>query len=87
MLSARNSSANRSGIRSRCGSRRSESWQARIGDATDAIAQTCVESMSYDWRPYKVGVAGSIAYATMLAKAGSGVFVERVDLVQQRLHG
>ncbi len=45
-----------------------KSWQARIGEATDAIAQTFVESMSYDWRLYKVDVAGSIAHATMLAK-------------------
>lgn len=47
-----------------------KSWQARIGEATDAIAQQFVESMSYDWRLYKVDVAGSIAHATMLAKVG-----------------
>jgi argininosuccinate lyase len=47
-----------------------KSWQARIGEATDAIAQSFVESMSYDWRLYKVDVAGSIAHATMLAKVG-----------------
>jgi argininosuccinate lyase len=45
-----------------------KSWQARISEATDAIAQQFVESMSYDWRLYKVDVAGSIAHATMLAK-------------------
>jgi argininosuccinate lyase len=44
-----------------------KSWQARIGEATDAIAQTFVESMSYDWRLYKADIAGSIAHATMLA--------------------
>lgn len=47
-----------------------KSWQARISEATDAIAQEFVESMSYDWRLYKVDVAGSIAHATMLAKVG-----------------
>jgi argininosuccinate lyase len=47
-----------------------KSWQSRISEATDAIAQTFVESMSYDWRLYKVDVAGSIAHATMLAKVG-----------------
>ena len=47
-----------------------KSWQARIGEATDAIAQSFVESMSYDWRLYKVDVAGSIAHATMLEKVG-----------------
>src|SRR3954451_5219730 len=45
-----------------------KSWQSRISEATDAIAQSFVESMSYDWRLYKVDVAGSIAHATMLAK-------------------
>src|ERR1051325_8066526 len=47
-----------------------KSWQSRISEATDAIAQTFVESMSYDWRLYKVDVAGSCAHVTMLAKAG-----------------
>ena len=43
-----------------------KSWQSRIGEATDAIAQSFVESISYDWRLYKADVAGSIAHATML---------------------
>jgi argininosuccinate lyase len=47
-----------------------KSWQARIGEATDAIAQESVESISYDRRVYKVDIAGSIAHATMLAKVG-----------------
>ncbi len=47
-----------------------KSWQARISEATDAIAQEFVESMSYDWRLYKVDIAGSIAHATMLEKVG-----------------
>ncbi len=46
----------------------SKSWQARISEATDAIAQSFVESISYDWRLYKHDIAGSIAHATMLAK-------------------
>src|SRR3954468_15368000 len=45
-----------------------KSWQARISEATDAIAQSFVESISYDWRLYKHEIAGSIAHATMLAK-------------------
>src|SRR6185503_18847425 len=45
-----------------------KSWQARIGEATDAIAQKFVESISYDRRLYKHDIAGSIAHATMLAK-------------------
>src|SRR6195952_123024 len=55
----------------------SKSWQARIGEATDAIAQTFVESMSYDWRLYKVDIAGSIAHATMLEKVGLITAVDR----------
>src|SRR5687768_12194495 len=47
-----------------------KSWQARIGEATDAIAQSFVESISYDRRLYKQDIAGSIAHATMLAKVG-----------------
>src|SRR3954454_9226833 len=45
-----------------------KSWQARIGEATDAMAQKFVESISYDRRLYKHDIAGSIAHATMLAK-------------------
>jgi argininosuccinate lyase len=47
-----------------------KSWQARIAESTDAIAQSFVESVSYDWRLYKHDIAGSIAHATMLAKVG-----------------
>src|SRR5208282_2999344 len=45
-----------------------KSWQARISEATDALAQSFVESISYDQRLYKHDIAGSIAHATMLAK-------------------
>src|SRR4051812_43778977 len=47
-----------------------KSWQARIGEGTDALAQSFVESISYDRRIYKQDVAGSVAHATMLAKVG-----------------
>jgi argininosuccinate lyase len=46
-----------------------KSWQARIGEATDSIAQSFVESISYDRRIYRQDIAGSIAHATMLADA------------------
>jgi argininosuccinate lyase len=45
-----------------------KSWQARIGEATDELAQKFVESISYDRRLYKHDIAGSIAHAQMLAK-------------------
>ncbi len=44
-----------------------KSWQARIGEATDQLAQSFVESISYDRRLYKQDIAGSIAHARMLA--------------------
>ena len=47
-----------------------KSWQARISEATDALAQSFIESISYDRRLYKHDIAGSIAHATMLAKVG-----------------
>ena len=47
-----------------------KSWQARISEATDAIAQAFVESVSYDWRLYKQDVAGSICHAHMLSAVG-----------------
>jgi len=47
-----------------------KSWQSRIGQATDKLAQSFVESISYDRRMYKQDIAGSIAHATMLAKVG-----------------
>src|SRR5688500_9995775 len=47
-----------------------KSWQSRIAEATDALAASFVESISYDRRLYKHDVAGSIAHATMLAKVG-----------------
>ena len=47
-----------------------KSWQARIAEATDALGQDFVESVSYDWRLYKQDVAGSLAHAAMLAKVG-----------------
>jgi argininosuccinate lyase len=54
-----------------------KSWQARIGEATDAIAQSFVESISYDRRMYKHDIAGSIAHATMLEKVGLITGAER----------
>lgn len=59
-----------------------KSWQARISEATDAIAQAFVESISYDWRLYKHDVAGSIAHATMLAKVGLITDADRDAIVK-----
>jgi argininosuccinate lyase len=54
-----------------------KSWQARIAEATDALAQSFVESISYDKRLYKHDIAGSIAHAKMLEKVGLLTGAER----------
>src|SRR5215204_4442389 len=59
-----------------------KSWQARIGEATDAIAQKFVESISYDRRIYKQDIAGSLAHAAMLAKVGLITEDERAKIEQ-----
>ncbi len=59
-----------------------KSWQARISEATDAIAQKFVESISYDRRMYKHDIAGSVAHATMLAKVGLINDAERDAIIE-----
>src|SRR3954469_25012378 len=59
-----------------------KSWQARISEATDKLAQSFVESISYDRRLYKHDIAGSIAHATMLAKVGLVTDGERDAIVE-----
>jgi argininosuccinate lyase len=59
-----------------------KSWQARISEATDAIAAKFVESISYDRRMYKHDIAGSIAHATMLAKVGLINDAERDAIIE-----
>src|SRR5881392_1090451 len=59
-----------------------KSWQARISEATDAIAQKFVESISYDRRMYKHDIAGSIAHATMLAKVKLITDAERDAIIE-----
>src|SRR5579863_6724307 len=59
-----------------------KSWQARISESTDALAQSFVESISYDRRIYKQDIAGSIAHATMLAKVGLITDAERDEIIK-----
>ncbi len=61
---------------------RTKSWQSRIAESTDALAQSFVESISYDKRLYKHDIAGSIAHATMLAKVGLITDAERDQIVE-----
>ena len=59
-----------------------KSWQARISEATDQLAQAFVESISYYRRLYKHDIAGSIAHATMLAKVGLISDAERDQIIE-----
>jgi argininosuccinate lyase len=59
-----------------------KSWQSRIGEGADALAQSFVESISYDRRMYKHDIAGSIAHATMLAKVGLITDAERDKIIE-----
>src|SRR5438874_1855669 len=62
-----------------------KSWQARMGsggESTDKVAQSFVESISYDRRLYKHDIAGSIAHATMLAKVGLITDADRDAIVE-----
>ena len=59
-----------------------KSWQHRIGAASDALAQSFVESISYDRRMYKHDIAGSIAHATMLAKVSLVTDAERDAIIE-----
>ena len=58
-----------------------KSWQARISEATDALAQDFVESISYDNRLYRQDIAGSIAHAKMLSKVGLITEDEEVRII------
>src|SRR5438477_4738666 len=59
-----------------------KSWQSRISEPTDELAQKFVESISYDRRLYKHDIAGSVAHATMLAKVGLITDAERDAIVE-----
>jgi argininosuccinate lyase len=45
-------------------------WKGRFHEETAPIVQQFTESVSYDWRLYKVDIQGSVAHAAALAKAG-----------------
>jgi argininosuccinate lyase len=45
-------------------------WKGRFHEETAPIVQRFTESVSYDWRLYRVDIQGSVAHAAALAKAG-----------------
>lgn len=48
----------------------SKLWGGRFSEPTDAFVERFTASVSFDKRLYKADITGSIAHATMLAKAG-----------------
>jgi argininosuccinate lyase len=61
-----------------------KSWQARIAEPTDGLAQAFVESLSYDHRLAAHDIRGSVAHARMLAAVGLLSTAER-DAIEQGL--
>lgn len=49
---------------------KSKPWGGRFSEATDAFVEAFTASIDFDKRLYKHDIQGSIAHATMLAKAG-----------------
>ena len=45
-------------------------WKGRFQKETSSLLTQYGESISFDWRLYKYDIAGSIAHATGLEKAG-----------------
>jgi argininosuccinate lyase len=45
-------------------------WKGRFQEETAPIVQQFTESISYDWRLFKVDIQGSIAHSTALERAG-----------------
>jgi len=51
--------------------------KGRFSKPTAEVAQRFSESVSFDWRLYQYDIAGSIAHAAALARAGIITTVER----------
>ncbi len=56
-----------------------KSWQKRLSGSVDELAVNFVESLSFDWRLYKVDIVGSMAHAEMLA---ARELISREELAQ-----
>jgi len=62
----------------------SKLWGGRFSESTDAFVQAFTASVDFDRRLYRHDIAGSIAHATMLARAGVLTEAER-DLIIEGL--
>ena len=54
-----------------------QAWGGRFGEATDAFVARFTASIGFDHRLYRQDIAGSIAHAEMLARAGILTTAER----------
>jgi len=59
-------------------------WKGRFQEPTAPLVQQFTESISYDWRLYKVDIQGSIAHAAALEKAGL-LSEEELRLIEEGL--
>src|ERR1700689_361682 len=64
-----------------------KSWQARIAEATDALAASFVESISFDRRLWPHDIRGSLAHARMLKAVGviSGRELQSIEQGPKRI--
>jgi len=56
-------------------------WSGRFNEPTDAFVEAFTASVDFDQRLYRYDIQGSIAHATMLAKAGILTTTERNDII------
>ena len=57
-------------------------WGGRFSEATDAFVAEFTASVNFDKRLYRHDIQGSIAHATMLARAGVLTDAERHAIIE-----
>src|SRR3982751_553392 len=57
-------------------------WKGRFTEQTAQLVQQYAESISFDWRFWRVDIEGSIAHSAALEKAGLITPAERTQIVE-----
>src|SRR5437764_3669176 len=57
-------------------------WKGRFTEQTAKLVQQYSESISFDWRFWRVDIEGSIAHSAALEKAGLITAAERTQIVE-----
>src|SRR3954453_19658626 len=57
-------------------------WKGRFTEQTAHLVQQYSESISFDWRLWRVDIEGSIAHSAALEKAGLITSAERTQIVE-----